>query len=35
MDETTRKWKLNAKDQDGKDISAEVSAEFEAIISRR
>jgi hypothetical protein len=33
MDEMTRKWKLDAKDQDGKDISAEVSAEFEAVIA--
>ena len=29
---TTRKWKLEATDQDGNDISDEVSAEFEAII---
>jgi hypothetical protein len=32
MELTTRKWKLEAKDQDGNDISDEVSAEFEAII---
>ena len=29
---TARKWKLEAKDQDGNDISDEVSAEFDAII---
>jgi hypothetical protein len=32
MDEPVRKWKIDAKGQDGKDISAEISAEFEAII---
>jgi hypothetical protein len=29
----TRKWQFNAKDRDGKDIWAELSAEFEAIIA--
>jgi hypothetical protein len=29
---TTQKWTVDAKDQDGNDISAEVSAEFQALI---
>jgi hypothetical protein len=29
---TSRKWKVDAKDQDGNDVSAEVSAEFHAFI---
>ena len=32
MELMIRKWKLEAKDQDGTGISDEVSAEFEAII---